>query len=51
MQKGRKLFNLIYLFQAEDSTTVTENRIVGACKAFLWLGVSILMGVGVSSLS
>lgn len=47
-----------YLFRAEDSSdgprgglTQTEpSRLLGACKTLLWLGVSILVGVGVSRL-
>ena len=51
MVSSKRKFNWVYFFQAEDSETQPESRLAGACKAILWLGVSILMGVGVSQLS
>jgi len=51
MQRGKRVFNWMYFFQAEDSRGVAESRLAGACKAFLWLGISILMGIGVSQLT
>ncbi len=51
MDRGKRSFNWLYLVQAEDSTTETGSRLMGVCKVFLWLGVSILMGVGVGQLT
>jgi hypothetical protein len=51
MRKGKKTFDWLYLLQAEDSTTLTQSRLAGACKAIVWVGVSILIGMGVSQLT
>ncbi|MGL1863651.1 MAG: hypothetical protein OCC46_14090 [Pseudodesulfovibrio sp.] len=51
MDRGKRSFNWLYLVQAEDSTTQTNSRLMGACKTFLWLGVSILIGVGMGQLT
>jgi len=51
MHKGKESQSWLYLFQAEDSTTPVMGRLMGACKTFVWLGISILLGLGVSQLS
>lgn len=51
MQRGKQAFNWLYLVQAEDSTTPAHGRMAEVCKTFVWLGISVLMGVGVSQLT
>ncbi|MDC0335341.1 hypothetical protein OAN24_00380 [Pseudodesulfovibrio sp.] len=47
----RGTFDWLYLVRAEDSTTQAGSRFIGAFKTFLWLGVSILMGIGMAQLT
>lgn len=49
--RGKQQFNWLYLVQAEDSTTPACSRLTEACKTFVWLGVSILIGVGMGQLT
>jgi len=51
MRQFRNRFDWSYLIQAEDSMTPAYSRFAGACKTCMWLGVSILMGVGVAQLT
>jgi len=51
MRRGKTSFYWLYLFQAEDSTTRPQSRLAGACKTLVWVGVSILVGMGVSQLT
>lgn len=51
MRQIRKRFEWAYLIQAEDSMTPAYGRLAGACKTCMWLGVSILIGVGVAQLT
>lgn len=50
MERGKKKFRWSYLVQAEG-TTCEYTRAAGACKTFVWLGVSILLGMGVAQLT
>ena len=51
--QGRKTFDWLYLFKAEDSTPLTEYGVTEACKlckVALWVGISFLMAAGISQL-
>lgn len=47
----KQSFNWLYLVQAEDSTTPAYGRWAGVCKTFMWLAISILLGIGMSQLT
>lgn len=51
MRRHKKTFNWLYLVQAEDSTTPVYSRLNETCKTCVWLGISILIGVGVGQLT
>ncbi|QGY39496.1 hypothetical protein GM415_04970 [Pseudodesulfovibrio cashew] len=51
MNRRKRPFNWLYLVQAEDLTTQSGSRLNEACKTCLWLGVSILLGVGFGQLT
>lgn len=51
MRKATMPFTWLYLVQAEDSRTPAYSRIAEVSKVFIWLGVSILIGVGVAQLT
>lgn len=43
-------FEWKYLFLPEDADSAPASRLAGACKTALWLGVSILVGLGLDRL-
>lgn len=51
---GKKKFDWLYLFKAEDSTPLVEAGVTDVCKlckTALWVGVSFLMAAGISQLT
>lgn len=51
MHKRAHSFHWSYLFQLEDSTTPEHSALARTCKSMLWIGVSVLMGMGVGQLT
>jgi hypothetical protein len=43
-------FDWKYLLRPEGTDTAAPSRLAGACKTVVWLGVSILLGVGMGHL-
>ncbi|MFH1913237.1 MAG: hypothetical protein ABIK45_03040 [Pseudomonadota bacterium] len=43
-------FDWKYLLRPEGADSETPSRLAGACKTVVWLGVSILLGVGMGHL-
>lgn len=51
MRKAVHAFHWSYLFQVEDSTTPEHSMFARTFKSMLWVGISVIMGMGVSQLT
>lgn len=50
MTRSTPPFDWRYLFLPEGADSAPASRLAGACKTVLWLGVSVLLGLGLDRL-
>lgn len=51
MRQSVKNFHWSYLFQVEDSTTPEHSLFARTCKTMVMVGISVLIGMGMSQLT
>ncbi|CCH49427.1 hypothetical protein [Pseudodesulfovibrio piezophilus] len=51
MYRAKTPFSWVYLVQPEDSTTERRGWFNELCKTSLWIGMSVLVSIGMSQLT